>query len=112
MRLKHESLDVTLAYLKGKDAESEEAQEHANSISLALYAWAQTITAGDFWLASRDLLFSSLGRWFPSCSSTVRCVSGNTWRPLSPNSLFCICEHSFLELKTRHHGLALGVRGR
>jgi hypothetical protein len=27
-----------LAYLKGKDAESEEAQEHANSSSLALYA--------------------------------------------------------------------------
>jgi hypothetical protein len=26
---------VTLAYLKGKDAESEEAQEHANSSSLA-----------------------------------------------------------------------------
>jgi hypothetical protein len=35
---KRESLDVTLAYLKGKDAESEEAQEHANSSSLALYA--------------------------------------------------------------------------
>ena len=33
-----ESLDVTLAYLKGKDAESEEAQEHANSSSLALCA--------------------------------------------------------------------------
>lgn len=33
-----ESLDVTLAYLKGKDAESEEAQKHANSSSLALYA--------------------------------------------------------------------------
>jgi hypothetical protein len=33
-----ESLGVTLAYLKGKDAESEEAQEHANSSSLALYA--------------------------------------------------------------------------
>jgi len=33
-----ESLDVTLAYLKGKDAESEEAQEYANSSSLALYA--------------------------------------------------------------------------
>jgi hypothetical protein len=31
-------LDVTLAYLKGKDAESEEAQEHANSSSSALYA--------------------------------------------------------------------------
>ena len=27
---------MTLAYLKGKDAESEEAQEHANSSSLAL----------------------------------------------------------------------------
>ena len=37
-RLGHESLHVTLAYLKGKDAESEEAQEHANSSSLALYA--------------------------------------------------------------------------
>lgn len=36
IRLGHESLDVTLAYLKGKDAESE-AQEHANSSSLALY---------------------------------------------------------------------------
>jgi hypothetical protein len=30
--------EVTLAYLKGKDAESEEAQEHANNSSLALYA--------------------------------------------------------------------------
>jgi len=30
-------LDVTLVYLKGKDAESE-AQEHANSSTLALYA--------------------------------------------------------------------------
>jgi hypothetical protein len=29
---------VPLAYLKGKDAESEEAQERANSGSLALYA--------------------------------------------------------------------------
>jgi integrase len=38
IRLGHESLDVTLAYLKGKDAESEEAQEHANSSSLALYS--------------------------------------------------------------------------
>ena len=38
IRLGHESLDVTLAYLKGKDAESEEAQERANSSSLALYA--------------------------------------------------------------------------
>jgi hypothetical protein len=36
IRRGHESLDVTLA--KGKDAESEEAQEHANSSSLALYA--------------------------------------------------------------------------
>jgi hypothetical protein len=37
IRLGHESLDVTLAY-QGKDAESEKAQEHANSSSLALYA--------------------------------------------------------------------------
>jgi hypothetical protein len=29
---------MTLAYLKGKDAESEEAQEHVNSSSLALYS--------------------------------------------------------------------------
>jgi hypothetical protein len=32
----HESPDVTLAYLKGKDDEVEDAQEHANSSSLAL----------------------------------------------------------------------------
>ncbi|PYL83001.1 MAG: hypothetical protein DMF21_00710, partial [Verrucomicrobia bacterium] len=38
IRLGHESLDVTLAYLKGKDAESEQAQEHANTSSLAKYA--------------------------------------------------------------------------
>ena len=38
IQLGHESLDVTLADLKGKDAESKEAQEHANSSSLALYA--------------------------------------------------------------------------
>jgi hypothetical protein len=38
LRLGHESLDVTLAYFTGKDAESEEAQEQANSSSLALYA--------------------------------------------------------------------------
>jgi hypothetical protein len=29
---------LILAYLKRKDAESEEAQQHANSSSLALYA--------------------------------------------------------------------------
>jgi len=33
-----ESLGATLAYLKDKDAESEEAQEHANSSNVALYA--------------------------------------------------------------------------
>ena len=37
-RLGHESLHVTLAYLKGKDAESEEAQDRFNNSSLALYA--------------------------------------------------------------------------
>ena len=34
----HAGLDVTLAYHKGKDVKSEEAQEHANSSSLAPYA--------------------------------------------------------------------------
>ena len=33
-----ESRDLALAYFKGKDAESEKAQEHANSSSLAQYA--------------------------------------------------------------------------
>jgi hypothetical protein len=37
IRLGHESLDVALAYPKGKNAEPEESQEHANS-SLALNA--------------------------------------------------------------------------
>jgi hypothetical protein len=36
IRLGHESLNAALAHLKGKDAESEEAQEHANSSSLAV----------------------------------------------------------------------------
>jgi hypothetical protein len=31
-------VDVTLAHLKGKGAQSEEAQEHSNSSRLALYA--------------------------------------------------------------------------
>jgi len=35
IQLGHESLDVTIHYLKGNDVESEEAQ-HANSSSLAL----------------------------------------------------------------------------
>ena len=38
IRLGHELLDVTLAYPKGKDAESDKAEEHANSRSLALQA--------------------------------------------------------------------------
>jgi hypothetical protein len=37
IRLGHESLDVSLRYLKGRDAESDEAQEQANSSSLAKY---------------------------------------------------------------------------
>jgi hypothetical protein len=32
--LGRESMDLTLAYLKGKDAESEEAREHANSCAV------------------------------------------------------------------------------
>jgi integrase len=38
IRLGHESLDISLAYPKGKDAESEEVQEDVNSSSLDLYA--------------------------------------------------------------------------
>jgi hypothetical protein len=37
-RLRHELLEVTLAYLKGKDAKSEEVQEDANGTRLAMYA--------------------------------------------------------------------------
>ena len=55
-------LDATLAYLKRKDAESEEAQEHTNNSSLALYAQNLRTYHGDFWLSSRDLPFLSLGR--------------------------------------------------
>ena len=49
IRLGHESLDLTLAYLKGKDAESEEAQEHANSRQPgAARLKPKNIVAGDF----------------------------------------------------------------
>jgi hypothetical protein len=44
---------VTLACLKGKDAESEEAQEHANSSSLAFYITPENSITGDFWLTPR-----------------------------------------------------------
>jgi hypothetical protein len=36
--LGHERIDVTLAYFRGRDAESTEDQEYANSGSLPLYA--------------------------------------------------------------------------
>jgi integrase len=38
IRLEHESLDVTIAYVKGKDAESEEAQSTPSNSSLGQYA--------------------------------------------------------------------------
>lgn len=54
-RVKHNShttwpriADVTLAYLKGKSAESEEARERTNSSSLALSTQAKNITSGAF----------------------------------------------------------------
>jgi hypothetical protein len=37
-RQSHESIDGTLAYLKSKVAEMAEAQEHANSSAVELYA--------------------------------------------------------------------------
>jgi len=52
---------VTLAYLKGKDAESEEAQEHANNSSLALYAEVvskESISSGRS-VASKPEIFRS-----------------------------------------------------
>lgn len=49
-----ESLGVTLAYLKGKDAESEEAQEHANSSSLAQHRTTDKNDAGEDFLAWQD----------------------------------------------------------
>jgi hypothetical protein len=55
IRLGHESLDVTLAYLKGKDAESEEAQEHANSSSLAVYITLRT--------SSREISLPRIPSW-------------------------------------------------
>jgi len=45
---------VTLTYLKGKDAESEEAQEHANSSSLALYAQTKDTKRGRFLATTRS----------------------------------------------------------
>ena len=47
-----ESLDVTLAYVKGKDAESEEVQEHTKQQQPgALRIKSKKITREDFWLA-------------------------------------------------------------
>jgi hypothetical protein len=57
---------LTRAYLKGKDAESVEVQEHAHSSSPgAVRIGTKNITTGGSWL-ERDLPFSCLGRWFPS----------------------------------------------
>jgi hypothetical protein len=55
----HESLGVTLAYLNGKDAKSEQAQEHADGSSLALVSVLPGI---------RDLRLPSLLRFGkPTC---------------------------------------------
>jgi hypothetical protein len=64
IRLGHESLDVTLAYLKGKDAESEEAKEHANSSSLARIGLLNSKESPReiSCRQRRDLPFSSLDR--------------------------------------------------
>ena len=68
--LGHEALDVTLAYLKGKVAESGEAQEHANS-GLALYeiahqqqpeihAWRRARPSHDFHIEWLPLTFDEI----------------------------------------------------
>lgn len=48
IRLGHESLDVTLAHLKGKDTEPEETHEQINSSRLALEAssWSSQTHGG------------------------------------------------------------------
>jgi hypothetical protein len=55
IRLGHESLDATLAYLKGKDAESEEAQEYARSSLALLGIKAENIITGDFWPTKAEI---------------------------------------------------------
>jgi len=51
IRLGHESLDVTLAYLKGKDAESRSAGTCQQQQPGAIRIKATNITAGDWWPA-------------------------------------------------------------
>jgi len=64
-RLGHESLDVTLDYLKGRDTVSEEPQEHANSSNrAALRITGKDIAAGDSWLT-----------WHARKHSGNRCLS-------------------------------------
>src|ERR1700757_321739 len=48
IRLGHESLDVTLAYLKGKDAESEEARSTPTAAAWRCTHKVRTSTTGDF----------------------------------------------------------------
>jgi hypothetical protein len=61
IRLERESLDVTLSYLKGKDAESEEApgtyqQKQPGPLRLK----TKNITTRDFWLAWPEISRSRL----------------------------------------------------
>ena len=42
-------LDVTLAHLKGNDAESEEAQEHVNSGKQNYEMKSKYLTSGSLW---------------------------------------------------------------
>ena len=63
-------LTCPLAYLKGKDAESEEAQEHANSSILGTVRLRVRAISGEIsGQTSQDPPFSFFGCWFPSCPS-------------------------------------------
>ena len=53
----HESINVTLAYLNGNDAESEEAQEQTTA-ALRCAHKTKNVPPGDFVRRSRDLPFS------------------------------------------------------
>ena len=67
--------DLTLAYLKRKDAESKEAQEPANSSALgAVRLVGMNIAAGDVWLSKRGspvLVSGSDARGFWTAASPV-----------------------------------------
>jgi hypothetical protein len=74
IRLGHESLDVTLAYLKGKDAESEEARSTPTAAAWRCTHKVRTSTTGDFWVInsrSPVLIFRLVSPSYGSITCTL-----------------------------------------